>query len=62
MNLEEAADITCPHCWESQTIMLDLSLPEQDYIEDCQICCQPMRIRYTSNAGEVLNLVAEQSD
>ena len=62
MNLEETAEITCPYCWESQTIMLDLSLPEQDYIEDCQVCCQPIRILYTSAAGELLSLAAEQSD
>ena len=47
MNLEEAAEITCPHCWETLTILLDLSLPEQDYIEDCQVCCQPIRIVYS---------------
>ena len=62
MNLEESAEITCPHCWESLTIMLDLSLPAQDYIEDCQVCCQPIRIIYTSEAGELLSLAAEQSN
>jgi hypothetical protein len=62
MNLEEAAEITCPHCWESLTIMLDLSVPEQDYIEDCQVCCQPIRIAYTCADGELLSISAEQSD
>ena len=40
--MQEEAQITCPFCWESLTILLDLSLPEQDYIEDCQVCCRPI--------------------
>jgi len=62
MNLEESTEITCPHCWESLTIMLDLSVPAQDYIEDCQVCCQPIRIAYTCADGELLSISAEQSD
>lgn len=62
MNLEESAEITCPHCWERQTIVLDLSVPEQDYIEDCQVCCQPIRILYTSHAGELVTIDAIQTD
>jgi hypothetical protein len=58
--LLDEAQITCPFCWETLTILLDLSLPEQDYIEDCQVCCQPIRIRYTSDAGVLISLNVEQ--
>ncbi len=58
--VQEEADITCPFCWETLGILLDLSLPEQDYIEDCQVCCRPIRIRYTSNDGVLLTLEATQ--
>jgi hypothetical protein len=58
--LQDEAQITCPFCWENLTILLDLSLPEQDYIEDCQVCCQPIRIHYTSDAGILLSLDVEQ--
>ena len=34
----------CPFCGERQTVLLDLSAGEQSYIEDCQVCCQPMQI------------------
>ena len=59
--MQEEAEITCPFCWEVQTILLDLSLPEQEYIEDCQVCCQPILVRYSSEAGELLSLEAERS-
>jgi len=35
------------------TIVIDLSVPEQDYVEDCFVCCKPMRIRYATENGEL---------
>ena len=34
--------ISCPYCGEMITILVDDSLPEQEYIEDCQVCCRPI--------------------
>ena len=59
--MQEEAEITCPFCWEQISILLDLSLPEQDYIEDCQVCCRPIRIRYTSDDG-ILGTIDVQQD
>ena len=28
-------------------ILLDLSAGDQSYIEDCQVCCQPMQVSFT---------------
>jgi hypothetical protein len=38
--------ISCPFCAESMHILLDLSAGEQSYIEDCQVCCQPMQVSF----------------
>lgn len=35
---------TCPYCGEAIEILLDASVPEQEYVEDCQVCCRPMVI------------------
>ena len=56
----EETEIICPFCWESMTILLDLSLPEQDYIEDCQVCCRPMRISYSNEAGVLTGIEVRQ--
>lgn len=45
--------IGCPFCGESIEVLLDLSAGGQDYIEDCQVCCQPIRIRFDV-AGDAL--------
>jgi len=34
--------ISCPYCGESISVLVDDSLPEQNYIEDCQVCCRPI--------------------
>lgn len=43
---EQAID--CPHCGERITVLVDTSVPEQQYIEDCQVCCRPMTLLVTS--------------
>jgi len=37
-------DILCPYCNERITILIDPSIDEQHYIEDCQVCCRPIEI------------------
>ncbi len=34
--------ISCPYCGEWISILVDESLPEQNYVEDCQVCCRPI--------------------
>lgn len=48
--------IHCPFCAEAMTILLDLSAGEQSYIEDCQVCCQPMQISFELNDEELISL------
>ena len=46
--------IQCPHCWQSITVLLDSSLSET-YIEDCEVCCNPMEIRTVFNDRELIS-------
>ena len=39
--------IQCPYCGESLEILVDRSVRRQEYIEDCQVCCQPMTLSVT---------------
>ena len=38
---------TCPYCWKRISMVLDTSVRRQTYIEDCEVCCNPIEIRYT---------------
>jgi hypothetical protein len=33
--------------------MLDPSIGQQEYVEDCEICCRPMIVKYTIKNGEI---------
>jgi hypothetical protein len=37
--------IVCPYCFEPIEVLLDLSAGDQDYVEDCQVCCRPIEFR-----------------
>ncbi len=62
MNLLQGHDVQCPHCWETINVTVDLSIPEQSYIEDCPVCCKPMMVSYTSADGDLLEFTAEPAD
>ena len=32
----------CPYCWEQAEASLDLSAGDQEYVEDCPVCCRPI--------------------
>lgn len=47
--------LTCPHCGEPIELTVDVGGGEtQEYIEDCYVCCRPIRFVATmdSQTGE----------
>lgn len=61
MPLEER-EVDCPYCGERITVLLDLSVPAQRYVEDCQVCCRPIELSYTAPGGALETLDAQRSD
>jgi Cysteine-rich CPXCG len=57
--LETTTEVTCPHCGESITLLIDLSVEAQSYIEDCAVCCQPMSVTYSAEGGELTDIQVE---
>jgi hypothetical protein len=53
--------ISCPYCGEIITILVDDSLPEQQYVEDCQVCCRPivMTVSIDANGDAAVTATAE---
>ena len=48
--LEQFVDVNCPYCAETILVRLDLSAGTQTYVEDCQVCCQPIQL--SVNVGD----------
>ncbi len=34
----------CPYCWETISMLLDTSLQDTAYVEDCEVCCRPIEL------------------
>ena len=49
---------SCPYCWEEISMVLDMSVPSQTYIEDCEVCCHPIELRYAVEDGTVTGFEA----
>lgn len=49
----------CPHCWEAISMLLDSSVTQQTYIEDCEVCCNPIEISPSFENGELIGFVSK---
>lgn len=55
--------VQCPYCGESFETRLDLSQGSQRYVEDCQICCQPIEFEQQVDArGGLQSLQLHRGD
>ena len=50
--------LSCPYCGEMISVLVDDSLPEQQYIEDCQVCCRPIILNVLVDADGDATVVA----
>ncbi len=49
----------CPYCWETISMLLDSSVPNTTYIEDCEVCCRPIQVTASFNDTELIAFTAE---
>ncbi|WP_166963271.1 CPXCG motif-containing cysteine-rich protein [Yeosuana marina] len=49
----------CPHCWQNISMLLDDSISKQDYIEDCEVCCNPIQITLKFSNSELIDFQAD---
>ena len=49
----------CPHCWEQISMLIDTSQRMQTYIEDCEICCNPIQLSVTTEVQEIIDFSAQ---
>lgn len=59
---EEELEFQCPYCGESISMLIETLYGQQNYIEDCEVCCQPIRIRYSTEGNEVSEFAVERTD
>ena len=45
----------CPYCWEEISFLIDVSVESDVYIEDCEVCCNPIEAAIKSVNGELVS-------
>ena len=50
----------CPYCFERISMLLDCSSEKQEYIEDCEVCCQAININFEIANGRIHFFSASQ--
>jgi len=52
----QAVFLECPYCWQRIEVLVDGSVPRQEYVEDCSVCCRPIVITAVTSGGEVVSI------
>ncbi len=59
----EFVSILCPYCWERYETQVDLSGGSFSYVEDCQVCCQPIQLSCeVDDDGRLTSVKPERMD
>jgi hypothetical protein len=62
-NVAGFVTVQCPHCGEQFETAVDLSAGSFSYVEDCQVCCQPIELMSEMNdRGEFVGVIASRAD
>ena len=62
MEYLQETDIACPYCGEHIAVLLDPSDSEQEYIEDCQVCCRPIVLHITQGTDGDIHVTVRSED
>jgi hypothetical protein len=55
-------DFICPYCLENQLKRIDFSISNQNFIEDCEVCCNPIDFTIALQDGQVRSFEAKMMD
>ncbi len=60
---DTTGQVSCPYCGAENEIALDPgSGAAQEYVEDCQVCCQPWNVTVTYGEDGTAIIVVEAAD
>ena len=60
---EEFISVQCPYCGERFETRIDLTTEDRGYVEDCQVCCQPIEFQIErEDGGALLGVKVQRMD
>ena len=58
----QTENVQCPYCWEQIEVVVDCSIDDQVYIEDCSVCCKPIVFSVLVSEGEIISIDGRSED
>jgi hypothetical protein len=59
----EFVTVSCPYCGEAFETHADTSAGSCSYVEDCQVCCQPIEMTLrVDDDGAIVEFTAQRGD
>ena len=62
MNVVTEQTVQCPYCGENIDLLVDQSVHQQTYIEDCQVCCRPINFDVAVDPGGSIEITAKNEN
>ena len=60
--LSDEVFFQCPYCWEEISMIFERNQAMIGYIEDCEVCCRPIKIDYQPTTGDKADLRVKTLD
>ncbi|MBN0987863.1 CPXCG motif-containing cysteine-rich protein [Amphritea pacifica] len=58
----EAVSRTCPYCGEPVELVVDCTAGNQQYFEDCSVCCKPMMVELDVEGAEPVISLKDENE
>lgn len=52
----------CPYCAQQVSILIEELFGNQSYIEDCEVCCQPIQFTFEMEDGTLISFEVQRAD
>jgi len=62
MALLHSHSIQCPYCCQVIDIVIDGTITQQNYVEDCHVCCRPIVLRISTDQDQNINIDANKEN
>lgn len=60
--MRETIVVTCPYCGEQFAALVDPGDVDGDYVQDCELCCHPIRFAVREDSDGLIRVETERDD
>jgi hypothetical protein len=62
MKIVETVSVQCPYCGEIMELQVDCSEGDQEFQEDCPVCCKPVTVSVMLSENGISSVEARQEE